>query len=176
MGEACDTGCEGTPYIGIDESHLSCLIVIFIVHILDQVQDVYIDSCQPVHHQVILMHHLVIIKILGGDRCVLRTSLHRLSVLCLVLLVFTAVDRVEQALRKVCACSEELHLFTCLGSGYAATDAVVIAPYRTHHIIILILDRGCVNGDLCRVLFEILRETGGVKYSQVRLRGRAHVL
>ena len=79
-------------------------------------------------------------------------------------------------IKYVKASTEELDFLTGLSCGYAAADAVVIAPYRTHHIIVLILDRGCVNGDLCRVLFEVLRETGGVKYSQVRLRGRAHVL
>ena len=176
MGETSDTGCECAAHIGVDESHLGCLVVIFVVHILDQVQDIHIDSCQPVHHEIILVHNLVVIKILGSDRRVLRTNLHRLAVLCHVLLVLTAVDRVEQALRQVRAGAEELHLLTCLGSGYAAADAIVIAPDRTHHIIVLVLDGRCVNGDLCRVLLEILRKTGRVEHGQVRFRGRSHVL
>ena len=68
--------------------------------------------------------------------------------------VLTAVDRVEQALCKVCAGTEELHLLTCLGSGYAAADAVVVASYRTHHVIVLVLDGRSVNGDLRRVLLK----------------------
>ena len=43
MRETSDTSCECTTYIGIDQSHLSCLIVILIMHVLDQVQSIYID-------------------------------------------------------------------------------------------------------------------------------------
>ena len=37
MRETSNTGCEGTANIGIDQSHLSCLIEVFIMHVLDQV-------------------------------------------------------------------------------------------------------------------------------------------
>ena len=115
------------------------------MHIVDEVQDIYVQTCQPVKHYVILVHNLIIVKILGGDGSKLGSNLHGLSCLVLVFLVLAAVDSVKQSFCKVCTRTEELDLLTCLGSGYAAADAVVITPDGLHNIIVLILDRRCLN-------------------------------
>ena len=140
------------------------------MHVLNQVQNVYVDACEPVHHTIVLRHHLIIIEVLGSDRTVLRTYL------LLALLIDTAVDCVEKALCKVCTCAEELHLLTGLCCRYAAADGVVIAPNRTHHVIVLVLDGGSANRDLCSVLLEVLRKSLGVENRKVWLWSRAHVL
>ena len=170
MREACNTGCKGAAYIGINQSHLSSFIVVLVMHVLNQVQDVDIKSCQPVQHKVILLHDLIVVKILGSNRCISRSDLSA------VLLVHTAVDGVQQALCKVCSCTEELHLLTGLCCGYAAADGIVIAPYRLHDIIVLVLDGGGGDGNLSRILLEVLRKLAAVENRQVRLRGRSHVL
>ena len=109
------------------------------MHVLNQVQDVDIQISQPFHHVVILMHNLIIIQILACDRAIFRTNL------CLRLFIDSTVDRIQQTFRKVCTCSEELHFLTGLCSTYTAAYRIVIAPYRTHNIIILILNRACFN-------------------------------
>ena len=153
MRESCDTSSKCTTYIGIDQSHLSCLIVILVMHILDQVQSIYIHSCQPIHHNVILLNNFIIIQILGSDRLVCRTYLS------LGLLINTTVDSVKQTLSQVCTSAEELHFLTGLCSGYTAADGVVIAPYNTHNIIVLILDGTCCNRDVCCIFLEVLRQS-----------------
>ena len=170
MRESCDTSSECTTYISIDQSHLSCLIVVLVMHILDQVQSIYIHSCQPIHHNVILLNNFIIIQILGSDRLVCRTYLS------LCLLINTTVDSVKQTLSQVCTSAEELHFLTGLCSGYTAADGVVIAPYNTHNIIILILDRRCLNGNLCSILTEVLWQVLGIQNSHVRFRSRSHSL
>ena len=75
MRETCDSCRESPAHIGINEGHFRRLVEIFIVHILDQVQGVYIQTCQPVHHHVILADYLIIIQILRGNGAQLRPYL-----------------------------------------------------------------------------------------------------
>ena len=116
MRESGDTGCERTVNLCIDQSHLSCFIVIFVMHVVDHVQSSYIQMSQPIHHLVIFLHNLIIVKVLGSDRLVLRSYLH------FQLLIHTAVDCVKKAFCKVCTSSEELHFLTSLCSRYTAAD------------------------------------------------------
>ena len=134
------------------------------MHVMDHVQSSYIQMCQPVKHGVIFIHNFIIIQIFGCDRLIFRCYL----ISCL--LIYTAVDRIQQTFCQVCSCSEELDLFTCLSSRYTAADRIVIAPYRTHNIIVLILDRACCNRDMCCIFFECLRQTFGIQNGQVRFR------
>ena len=176
MGEPGDTGCECSSDIGIDECHLGCLIVVLVMHVLDQVQDVDIESCQPVQHKIVLVHNLIVVQILGGDRCQLRSDLHVAALLVEELLILSAVDRIQQCLCKVCTRTEELHLLAGLRCGHTAADAVIVAPDRTHDIVILILNRGGIHRDLRSIAAEVLRQLLRVKDGKVRLRSRSHVL
>ena len=123
------------------------------MHVVDHVQCSNIQMCKPVHHLIIFCDYFVIVKVLGSNRLVLR------SYLLLCLLINTTVDRVKKAFCKVSTSTEELHLFTGLCSRYTAADAVVIAPYRTHNIIILILNRTCCNRNICSIFLEVLRQS-----------------
>ena len=153
MRESCDTCCERTLNLCIDQSHLCSFIVVFIMHVVDHVQCSDIQMSQPVHHLVIFCDYFIIVKIFRSDRLIAW------SYLLFCLLINTAVDRVKKAFCKVCTSTEELHLFTCLCSRYTAADAVVIAPYRTHNIIILILNRTCCNRNICSIFLEVLRQS-----------------
>ena len=153
MRESSDTCSECTSYVCIDQSHLCCFIVVFVVHVVNHVQCIYIQFRQPFHHLVIFVHYFIIVKVLGSDRLVLW------SYLLFCLLVNTTVDCIKKAFCKVCTSAEELHLFTCLCSRYTAADAVVIAPYRTHNIIVLVLDGTCCNRDVCCIFLEVLRQS-----------------
>ena len=124
---------------------------------------------QPVHHNVVFLHNLIIVQILAGDRLIFRSNL----LFCL--LVFTAVDSVQKAFCKVCTSAEELDLLTGLGSRYTAADGVIIAPYRTHYIIVLILDRACLYRNMSCIFLESFRKILRVQNSKVRLWGRSHV-
>ena len=170
MGEACNAGGKGAADIGVDEGHLGFLIVVFVVHILDEVQHVDVQAGQPVQHLHILGQHLVVVQVLAGDGGIVGAAL------LVALLVHAAVDGVQQALGEVGAGTEELHLLAGLGGRHAAADGVIIAPHGLHHVVVLVLDAAGVDGDLGGVLLEVLRQGGGVQHGQVGLRGGAHVL
>ena len=87
--ETSDTGCECTSYVSIDQSHLCCFVVIFVMHVVDHVQSIYIQFCQPVHHNIVMFHYFVIIQIFSCDRSVSRSYLN------FCLLIDTTVDCVQ---------------------------------------------------------------------------------
>ena len=169
VGEACNAGGKGAAHVGVDEGHLGFLVVVFVVHILDQVQHIDVQASQPVQHLDILGQHLVVVQVLAGDGGIVGAAL------LVALLVHTAVDGVQQALGKVGAGTEELHLLAGLGGRHAAADGVIIAPHGLHHVVVLVLDRAGIDGHLGGIFLEALRQGGGVQNGQVRLRCGAHV-
>jgi len=169
MAEAGNTGGKGAAHIGIDQGHFSRLIVVLVVHVLDQVQHIDVQACQPIHHNVIPGNNFVIIQVLCSDGGIVRANL------LMQLFVHTAVDGIQQALAQVGTCAEELHLLAGLGCGNAAADGVVVAPDRLHHIVVLVLDGGSLDRDLGGVILKGLGQSRGVQNGQVRLRCGAHV-
>ncbi len=74
-GETCNTCCEITLNISVMESHLCSLIAVFVMHVVDDVQCIYIHVCLPLEHVNELIHNVVIIENVAGNRTVLRTNL-----------------------------------------------------------------------------------------------------
>ena len=134
MREAGNTGCKSTANISINQSHFSSFVIILIVHVLDKIQDIYIKTGKPIHHDVKTMHYFIIIKIITGNSTIFRTYLYT------GFLINTAVNCIKHALCKVGTSSEELHFLTGFSCRYAAADRVIITPDRTHYIIILVLN------------------------------------
>ena len=86
------------------------------MHILDKVENIYIKTCKPIHHNEILFNNSVVIKIFVCDRSKVGTDL----ILCFF--VYTAVNSIKEAFCEVCTSAEELHFLTCLSCRYAAAD------------------------------------------------------
>ena len=82
---------------------MQSLIAVLIVHIVDNVEGVDVKSCQPLHHIHVLFPYVIEVEVLSVNRSEFRTYLESET------LVHTAVYSVEQALCKVCSCTEELH-------------------------------------------------------------------
>ena len=101
MGEAGDARSEGAADVGVDECHLGSLIVVLVVHVLDEVEDVDVKVSEPVHHEVELVHDLVVVEVLARDGRVLRSNLHVVALLVEELLVLAAVDGVVERLGEV---------------------------------------------------------------------------
>ena len=169
MREARNTGSKSAAHISINQRHLGRFIIILIVHILNQIQRIHIQTRQPVHHSHVLRKHFIVAQIFRGNgrisRANLLTALH----------IHAAIDGVQQTLRQIGAGTEELHFLTRLRSGHAAADRVIVAPDRLHHVIVFILHRAGTDGNLRRVLLESLRQLAGIQYRQVGFRRRAHV-
>ncbi len=169
MGKPCDAGGKGSSHICVDQGELGSFIIIFIMHILDQIQDIDVNICQPVHHAVVFLHHLMIVQIFRSDRLVLRPHLIP------ALLVPAPVDGIEQALRQIGSGPEKLHLLPGLGGRYTAADGIIIPPYRFHDIIVLVLDGAGADGNISRIFLKVLRQGRGVQHRDVRLWGRSHI-
>ena len=168
--EARDARREGAAHVGVDERHFRRFVIIFIVHVLDEVQRVHIDGGEPFHHAAELRQHIVVVKhVRTHGRESRRDLLARL-------LVDAAVDGVEQALCKVGARAEELHFLARLRGGDTAADRIVVTPRGLHHVVVLVLDGTRVDGDLRRIALERFRQSLGVEHREVRLGRRTHVL
>ena len=168
--EASDASGEGAADVGVDKSHLSGLIVILVVHVLDEVEGIDVDAGEPIHHEVKFVKDFVVIEIFSGNRGVFRSDLLE------GFLVLAAVYRVKEALCEVGPSAEELHFFASLSRGDAAADGIIIGPDRAHDIVVLILDGRSRDGNLGRVLFEVFGQAGAPKNGEVRLGGGTHVL
>ena len=152
MAKASDTRCEGSAHVGIDECHLSSLVEILIVHVMDEVQRLHINTCQPFHHIFKARHELFVGNHVARDGAISWTAL------LAALSVYTAVDSIEKTLGQVGTCTEELHFLTSLSGTDAAADTVVVAPNRTHHVVVLILDRTGYHRNLSSIMLETLRQ------------------
>ena len=170
MREARDACCKGSPHVRIDERHLRRLVVVTVMHVLDDVQSADIDMREPVHHALVFDDDIVVFEILCTDRTIGRADLQA------ALFVHAAVDRIEQALCQIRTRTEELHLLARLRCRHAAADRVVVAPLGLHHIVVLVLDRARADRDACCIVLERLRQTRRIEHREVRLGRRSHVL
>ncbi len=102
VAEPGDAGGEGAAHVGVDEGHLGGLVVVFVVHILDEVEDVDIQPGQPVQHDVVLLHDLVVVEVFRGDGRVVGADL------LAEFFVDAAVDGVQQALGQVGARQQQM--------------------------------------------------------------------
>ena len=162
-GETCNTCCEVTLNVSVMESHLCSLIAVLVMHVVDDVQCIYIHVCLPLEHVDELIHNIIVIQYIAADGTVLRTNL------LLGNFVNTAVQSVQQTFSNVSTCTEELHLFTDNHGGYAASDTVVITVCHSHQVVVLVLDGRGLDGHLRAVLLPVLRKSGGPENCQVRL-------
>ena len=114
--------------------HLQSFVAVFIVHIMDDIQSVDIQVCQPIAHTVKFAHDFFVIQIFGCDRRQFRTNLIALA------LIFAAIDGIEESLGQICTGTKELHLFPDAHSGNTAGYSIIIAEFFHHQIIIFILN------------------------------------
>ena len=136
-----DARCEKSSYRGIVQGHFQSFVAILVVHIVDKVQGVNVQSCKPVHHLLIFTFNIVEVKfIIAVYSFEARRYLHCLAVLILDNFVLTAVDCVKKAFCKVCACAEELHILADAHTAYATGDTVIVAKLGAHQIIAFVLD------------------------------------
>ena len=171
VAEPCDTRSERAADVGVDESHFGGFVVILVVHVVNQVQRIHVQVRNPVHVKFELVDNFVVVEIFAGNWRIFRADLFAFH----EAFILTAVDGVEERLGKVCAGAEELHFLAGLGGRNAAADAIVVAPNRTHCVVVFVLDGACLYRNLGRELLEVVRKARAVKNREVRFRRRSHV-
>ena len=155
--------------MGIMQRHLGCFISIFIVHEVDDVDRVDIQSGNVGKNLLIVGHNLVKIQDIIRNR--LDTG-HNFSAFQLV---YAAVDRIQQRFCHIRTSAKKLHLLADRHCRYTAGDRVVIAIDRTHHVIILVLNRVSRNRHLRTVTLEVFGQLFAPEYRQVGFGGGAEV-
>src|SRR5262249_37823093 len=106
---------------------------------MDDVESVNISLCQPIHHLVIAVHHLVIIEVITSN------GLQLWSYLFARYLVAAAIQCVQQGFRDIDARAKELHLLTNSHRRYAACGGAIIPKLWSHQVVALELNRTCVD-------------------------------
>ena len=155
MAESCNSGCKCAAYIGIDERKLGSFVIIFVVHIVNEIKRIHVNVGKPVEIPVVMLHNFVVVKYIRSNRCIARTYLLPFY----KSFVYAAVDGVKQGFCKICTRPEELHFFSRLSCGNTAAYRIVISPNRAHNIIVFILNRACFDGNICRIVAEVFRQT-----------------
>ncbi len=110
-------------------------------------------SCQPVHHNVILTHNLIIFQIFTGNRLVFGPT---------CAFVFSSIPPLiayNRHFARLARAPKNCISFPVCVADYTAADGIVIPPYRAHHIIILILYGACLHRDACSIFLEVFRQS-----------------
>ena len=168
-GKTCYTGSKITLNVSVMKRHLCPFIAVFVMHIVDNIQGVYINVCLPLQHIDELAHNIVVVKHVTCNRTILGTYL------LLGNFIHTAVQSVQQTFCNICTCAEELHFLTDNHRRYAASDTIVIAMCHSHQVIVLILNGRSLDRHLCTVSLPAFRKLCGPQYGQVRLGRRSKV-
>ena len=169
-GQTGNTGSTDTLHVTVVQSHFVCLIVILVVHIVDNLQGIHVHLGQPTHHLLVFLHHLVIVEIFARNRLELGSHLHTGT------LVAPAVDGIKQALGQIGTSTEELHLLADFHRRHTAGNAIVVTVIHTHQVVVLILDGRSVDRNLGTELLPVLRQFVRPQHRQVRLRSRPEVV
>ena len=169
-GEACDTRGTGADHVAVDKRHLVSLVVVLIVHVVDNLERIDVGLGEPAHHVLKLIHQHVVVEIFVLDGREVGAYLLAAH------FVAAAVDGIEQALGEVGACAEELHLLADLHRAYAAGNAVVVAVVGTHEVVVLILDGRGLDRHLGAIFLPAFRQFLRPEHSEVGLGSRTEVV
>ena len=93
-----------------------------------------------------------------------------------VLLVAPAVEAHQHQLHEIGARAEELHLLTHPHRRDTAGDRVIVAVDRPHEVVVLVLYRVGIAGDLRRETFKGLRQRRRPQHREIRFGGRPQII
>ena len=142
-------------HLCIVQRHLRFFISIFIMHIMDDIHGVDIGFGKPWAVNVHQLQHLVVFEIFPLIGLMLRPNLEP----CFFILA--AVEAHKQQLCKIGPRAEELHLLADLHGGYAAGNRIIVAVDRAHQVVVFILDRIRIAGNLRSKPLKRIRQAAG---------------
>src|SRR5258706_12334979 len=125
-GQSSHTEGHRSQRTVVMQRHLDTLVGILVVHVMNDVHGIDIDTREPIHHLFELVDHIVKLKVLTLNSAVRRTYLLACE------FVPAAVDGIEEALGEVGSGTEELHLLPYQHRGHATSDGSVISPHPAH--------------------------------------------
>ena len=139
------------------------------MHVVDDIDGVHIQFRHIGQNLLVISQHLGIVQHLILVRLNPRNHLDPL------LLIYPAVNGIEQAFGQIGPGAKELHLLAHCHSRHTAGNAVIIAIHGPHQLIALVLDGIGLYAHLCTVPFKALRQTVAPQHRQVGLRSGTQV-
>ena len=165
-GKSGDAAGHRPDDLLVMQRHFNAFIAVFVVHVMDDVQGVDVELGEPVGDLLEVLHDLVVVE----DLALTEHADRGADLFIVAFHIASAVDRIEQGLRQIDPRPEELHLLADFHGGNAAGDAVIVAEFCAHQIIILILNGGGCDRNFRTEAFEVLRKTRTPEYRQIRFR------
>ena len=155
--------------MGIVQCHLGLFVGVLVVHVVNHVHGVHILVCKPREQRLVARHHVFVIE------CAVSGQIGHRGDLLAADFFATAVEGHQQGLREVDTSAEELHILTEGHCRDAASDSVVIAITFTHQVVVFVLHRVGLDGDVSAVILPTLRQALSPKHGHVRFRCGAEV-
>src|SRR3954469_5946667 len=152
------------------QGHLETLIGVLVVHVMNNVHGIDIDSGKPIHHAFKPADNVIKIEVFSLHSAACGSDLFATD------FVPAAVDRIEETLGNVGAGAEELHLFSHCHWRYTTGDGSVIAPGAAHDFITFELDGTGIDRYLGSEVAEGIREAWGIPDRQIGFRSRAQIV
>ena len=125
-GKAGDAERHKARDVCVVQRHLDFFIGVFVVHIVNDVHGVDVQSAKPGKIDREAAGDFGIVEGFTFYGIHLRADAHFAHI------VIAAVNRKQQKFSEVAACAEELHLFADLHRGNAAGNGVIVAVNRAH--------------------------------------------
>ncbi|MNZ91866.1 hypothetical protein D3C78_1108650 [compost metagenome] len=73
--QTSDTASHCTEDITVMKRHFNAFVAIFIMHVVNDVECIYIQFSEPFHHWGETFHNFIVIKVFGSDWLIFRTNL-----------------------------------------------------------------------------------------------------
>src|SRR5690554_4195295 len=157
--------------IGIHQSHLQLLVVILVVHVVDDVHGVVVHTSHLFHSQAEVAHDFLQIEEVGlyfGNVVEHLFSGHFAA---------PAVDGQEQGLGQIGTRPEKLNLFADFLKRHTTSNAVVVAVTGAlHQIVVLVLNGRGVDGYLGTEFLEAFGQTVRPQNGHVGLGGGTEIV
>ena len=133
------------------------------MHVVDDVHSFVVHACHFFQYFLIVGKHFFKVQYITAQ-C--RNVFHHQ---CTGVFTASAVDSQQQCLSQVTACTEELDVTADILIRYTASDTVVVrVTYFTHQVVVLVLDRRCIDRNLCTEVLETFRQFRTPQHGQIR--------
>lgn len=131
--------------IGVDERHLRTFVIVFVMHVVDDVHRLVIYTGHLMQDLLVIGQHLIVIQFVALERF---DAFHHDGS---GVLAPSAVQREQQCLRKVRPGAEELNRLAYSLIRYTACDTVILfATDLAHQVVIFILHGTGIYGNLAQ--------------------------
>ena len=130
------------------------------MHVVNDVHRIIIYTRHFLQHFLVIGKHFLEIQFIAAQY---RNTLHHYRT---GIFASTAIDGKQKRFCQITTCSEELDMTTYVLIRHTTSDSIIVrTAHFTHQIIVFILNRRCINGNLRT---KVLKTFGQLRAPQHR--------